>query len=547
MQDDTPLAALTRAMKARGFEYVGRQADNWLSFRGYIHSVGAECAAQVTVDPKGLELPRVRVALPAGAPEVLAHVGARGEVCYAAKGSLVLDVFDIAGQTLACIDRAAQVLELSLRGQMKQDLEDEFFAFWDGDLCFLDVYPGDPGALSVLFVSRDGVDFGVAFVSSDPARTRLKLKALGLHEQDALTAVAFKVGTVAKPKPLQSAWPPLTVAALLQWQGLLDPSAKRNIERRLLVACATGKPVALCVVESPLAQYAFWVSFESPPERPAVGRAAGARVRLYASKVHPMIVTRLDDEYVSQRNTPGRPTLAGKRIALVGCGTIGGFLADLLVKAGAGLNGGELWLIDPDILMPHNVGRHRLGLNYALLKKATGLKRELALGAPTANLRDFPVRAEEVDLSRVDLVINATGEETLGHYLTRKAADAGHFAPTLSVWVEGPGIAVRALLRDAPEAACTRCMSDGARKPLFPVVQGDMPVQLAGHGCESLYVPFPATVSIQAACLAAEMVADWAAGVSAPRLRTRITRSGFVQSAPDADIMRVKSCPACST
>ena len=80
-------------------------------------------------------------------------IGADGHVCYAARGSLVLDIFDIAGQTLACIDRAAEVLDLSLRGEMTKDLEDEFFAFWHGDICFLDVYPGDPGSLDVLFAS----------------------------------------------------------------------------------------------------------------------------------------------------------------------------------------------------------------------------------------------------------------------------------------------------------------------------------------------------------------------------------------------------------
>lgn len=64
-----------------------------------------------------------------------------------------------------------------------------------------------------------------------------------------------------------------------------------------------------------------------------------------------MISIRMDDKYVAERNVPEGPTLAGKRVALIGCGTIGGFLAELLVKAGAGLNDGDLALIDPDILL----------------------------------------------------------------------------------------------------------------------------------------------------------------------------------------------------
>lgn len=544
--DDTPLAALGRAMEARGFEYIGRAPDEWLEFRGTIAEAGAAHVACVAVDPSGQDLPRIRVELPQDAPDVLAQIGADGHVCYAAKGSLVLDIFDIAGQTLACLDRAAEVLGLSLRGEMNKDLEDEFFAFWKGDLCFLDIYPGDPGNLDVLLAGRGDRDSQIAFVTNDVARTRLKLEAMSLIEGELLAGAAFRVKTSAKPKPLQGAWPPPTVAPLLQWQGLLDPSARRNIERRLLVAYASGWRAALCVVDSPLTQYAFWVAFETA--NPAGRRsAADARVGLYASKAHPMIAVRMDDRYVTQRNIPGRPTLAGKKIALVGCGTIGGFLAELLLKAGAGLEHGELALVDPDILFPQNIGRHRLGLNRTLQYKAIGLKEELSTGTPTANIRALPVNVEEADLSPFDLIINATGEEALGHYLTRTFAQNGIFVPTLTIWVEGPGVAVRGLLRDKEECACTRCLSDPQRVPLYPVVNEAVPLELAGHGCESLYVPFPASVSVQAACLAAEMVTEWASGAPSPRLRTRVTRPEFTQAAPDPDAERLYTCPACGS
>lgn len=544
MNDETPLTKLTRAMKSRGYTYIGRDSDDWLAFNGVIVAAGAHHAAHVAVDPSGVELPRIRAELPLGTPSVLAHVGAGGQICYAAKGSIVLDIFDIAGQTLGCIDRATQVLDLSLRGEMDKDLEDEFFAFWDGDLCFLDIHSGDPGALDILLAGRSNAGASVVLVSNDAIRTRDKLQVMSLHEREILTGAAFRVSTSAKPKPSQGAWPPPTVAALLRWQGLLDPSAKRNIENRLMQAIAAKRKASLCVIDSPLTQYAFWVSFETAVQQTPRSRT-DARVRLYASKVHPMISIRMDDKYVAERNVPGSLTLAGKRIAVLGCGTIGGFLAELLVKAGAGLEDGDIALIDPDVLLPQNVGRHRLGINRALQHKANALKEELSIAAPTAKIRSLPVRAEEVDLNTFDLIINTTGEEALGHYLTRAATDTGRFVPTLSVWVEGPGVAVRALLRDSAQAACTRCLSDTHRTSLFPVVNETIPMELAGHGCESLYVPFPASVSVQAACLAIEMATSWVANQPGPRLRTRVTRYGFSQASRDGDPERQPTCAAC--
>jgi hypothetical protein len=538
------LQELSHALSARGFAYVGMTADGWPRFNGRLLAAGAEHATRVAVDLTGQELPRVYVDLPAGAPPVMAHVAANGFVCYAAKGSLVLDIFDIPGQALACLDRAAAVLDLALRGELQQDLEDEFFAFWGGELCLLDVDGTDQSPLTVLHFE----DAGLAFVTNNPERTQRKLEAMQLHGATEASVVAgIKVVSTAKPKPSQGVWPPRTVAELLRWQELLDPNARREMERQLLRACVRRKRMALCVVKTPRMQYAFWVPLAKDKKQSPAQALASAKPRLFAAKVYPMTAVRIDDEYVSQRNTPGRPTLAGKRVALIGCGTIGGFLAELLVKAGAGLDGGELLLVDHDTLMPQNVGRHRLGLNYALKNKATSLKTELSLGAPTANLRDLPVKVQEAELGTLDLLIDATGEEGLSSQLPRRFADADKFVPTLTTWVEGPGVAVRALLRDTHGQGCTRCMCKAHGEQLLPVVEGAMPDELAGHGCESLYVPFPATVSIQAACLAAGLVSDWLAGNPAPRLRTALTRRGFTKATEDTDVPRRANCPACSS
>lgn len=544
MEDETQLNKLTRAMLSRGFTYVGRNTESWLAFKGFIAAAETTLAANVAVDPSGMALPRIVVELPPGTPSVLAHVGANGQICYAAQGSVVLDIFDIAGQALGCLDRAQEILDLSLRGKMNQDLEDEFFAFWHGDLCFLDIYHGDPGVLDLIFASRGDAGMLVLFVTNDVARTQKKLQAMSLQERKMLKGAAFRISTYAKPKPSQGEWPPRTVAALLKWQGLLDPSSKRKIERRLLGSITSKRNKSLCVIDSPLTQYVFCTDFEVPDQGVSRSRQ-DSKVKLFASKVHPMTSIRMDDNYVAERNVPESPTLAGKRIALVGCGTIGGFLAELLVKAGAGLNGGDLALIDPDLLLPQNIGRHRLGLNRVLQLKSNALKEELSLAAPTAKLRSLAVKAEKADLNTFDFIINATGEEALGHYLTRAATDSGNFVPTLSVWVDGPGVAVRALLRDTEHAACSRCLSDSYRTTLYPVVNEPVPNELAGHGCESLYVPFPASVSVQAACLAIEMATSWVADRPSPRLRTRVTRLGFSQATPDGDPVRQPTCAAC--
>jgi molybdopterin/thiamine biosynthesis adenylyltransferase len=251
---------------------------------------------------------------------------------------------------------------------------------------------------------------------------------------------------------------------------------------------------------------------------------------------------RLDDKYLIERNIPGQATFSGKRIGLIGCGTIGGFLAEMLVKAGAGSGGGEIRLIDNDELMPQNLGRHRLGFNHLFEQKAHALADELKISMPSLNVLALTFDAKEADLKRLDLIIDATGEESLGHWLAKATS-----APLLHVWIEGAGVAVRSLLRLHSRQGCYRCLTDDNRHgALLSVLNGVAPV-FVGQGCEGLYVPFPASVSIQAAALGLDAALAWVGDQPWPSLSTRLTDQNFELATPSCSLLPRSGCPACSS
>lgn len=267
------------------------------------------------------------------------------------------------------------------------------------------------------------------------------------------------------------------------------------------------------------------------------------RDRTYGLEIMPMSVIRIDDRYLAERNIPNSKTLAGKNIAIVGCGTIGGYLSEMFVKAGAGISGGTLTLVDFDCLMPQNIGRHRLGFPELLSNKATAMVKELKRGAPGAEIRALPVDVRQAQLGDVDLLVDATGEESLGHWL----CGDDRSTPMLSVWIEGPGTAVRALLKVEDAGACYRCLWHSNKRGEFRSTAEHLPEILAGYGCEGLYVPFPASVSVIAASLGAEMALDWVNGVYSPSLRTRIIDRNYQLATPDCDPPRDRECPLCNS
>lgn len=537
------LPNLILELQSRGFTHLGRTPSRWLRFEGPLNTSEGVFDCDFSVDPSFFSLPVVQLKkLPATLGPVTPHLGVNGWLCYLAANTVVLDIFDPIGQTLRCLAEAERVLGCVLRGEMVDDLEEEFFVHWYSQLCLFDMQKLERGEVPAFCViSKTGARTPV--LTDDLERTVAKIDALQLH-QKRQRMLAYVVGSSAQPRPSQKAWPPETVADILSWQRELDKGCARKIQQRISEAHRLKLKDALIFITTPKLNYGFQVHFEQSILDDEKFKLARGTERLYSLRVTRLTAIRIDEKYIAQRNIPSLKTLAGLKIALIGCGTIGGYLADMLVKAGAGTGGGKLTLVDFELLMPQNVGRHRLGLPFSFKNKADGIATVLQNDAPGVSVRALEVDVRDAHLGDIDLLIDATGEEALGHWLTSNYVPS---TPMLSVWIEGPGAAVRGLMKTAGDGACYRCLSTYSRAGQFSTVQGEVPYVMAGHGCEGLYVPFPATVSIQAAALGAEMALAWANGKFSSSLRTKITDCAYTLATADCDPPRIKDCPACSS
>jgi ThiF family len=123
----------------------------------------------------------------------------------------------------------------------------------------------------------------------------------------------------------------------------------------------------------------------------------------------------------------GSGLLSRYRVAVVGCGAIGSFTADLLFRAGVR----RLTLRDPQILRPGNVVRHLAGNTYIGYLKVDAVRARLAeLGLPvdlvvtSTEAVATPRQASDL-LSEHVLVIDATGDERATALLLWAAADNG--------------------------------------------------------------------------------------------------------------------------
>lgn len=531
-----PLPELTAALQQRGFSYVGRGWNGWMEFTGELRLKAQSYRCKIAVTSDLDDFPRVWLTpAPIGRHELLPHLSAQGYLCYLASGSVVFDFFDPIRQTLACLDRAEQVLDDILAGKMFDDLAEEFLVHWGSTSCLLDVNENHPGMLNAYIFGQ------TTLVTDDETRTRAKLDALGCALPRARLS-AFRVFTSSEPTPLQRSWPPKTVHAFLHWQGKLDRQCRKQIEQRLMDMFRGAATRVLVLIASPAVQYG--VEIELKRQFVGMGRRSSGLKDLYRLPIRRISVYRIDDKYLAGRNLPGSKTLAGLRVGLVGCGTIGGYLAEMLTKAGAGTVGGQLTLVDKGSFEPGNLGRHRLGFDALLMNKAEAMRKELLRVAPGIKVVCFPGDVKEAKLAPLDLLIDATGEQGLTDWLTWAFSDK---VPFLTTWVEGAGTAVRALMRTKPEHACSRCVSQSPLASRYRVFNAPPEVVLKGHGCEGLYVPFSASASVQAAALAMEMVQSWLDGAETPTFRTRALAQDLKVHFNDCTPLRYEGCLACAT
>ena len=182
----------------------------------------------------------------------------------------------------------------------------------------------------------------------------------------------------------------------------------------------------------------------------------------------------------SPLGTEGQSLLQRGRVLIVGCGALGGTIADLLVRAGVGTDKGRITLLDPDTVQLSNLHRQLLfteeDARYTRLKVEAA--REALLQADqTANIEALPIRFDEHTLSMVaeyDVLVDAT-DNFPARFLMNHAA-VHYRKPFVTAGVTGASGQTMTILPG--ETACLECFLRRDEKPpddILPVL-GPLPL-----------------------------------------------------------------------
>lgn len=222
----------------------------------------------------------------------------------------------------------------------------------------------------------------------------------------------------------------------------------------------------------------------------------GNHVFSSSTKVELLSGQRVDPDWLHYRGEAGRNNeINSMTVAILGCGSLGSLVADVLARAGVS----DIILFDPEILSWDNIYRHLLGPNEVGINKAKGLKRYLASKYPSMRVKSYSTRWEDqyllqgADLfTNVDLIISLIGETSDNSelYLNHVARSSPEMPPILMGWTEVWGAAGHVLFVSGDDqGGCISC-KDANQSQFKRIFEFDNDDLFSLPACSQSFAPY---------------------------------------------------------
>lgn len=191
------------------------------------------------------------------------------------------------------------------------------------------------------------------------------------------------------------------------------------------------------------------------------------------------------------RGGDGNLTNIDKKVAVIGCGSVGSHLVQGLFDIGIQ----QVLLIDPDTLSFDNINRHVCGATNVGNKKADALRKQLRSHYPTSKIH---VCNEDIlkfltlypeGLNSYDLIIAAIGNTPVEQRLNEMQLNGAIIPPILNVWVEPYLAAGHALWIDSVNSVnINQLFYQGKYK--YQVLRDSNQYTKRELGCSTSFVPY---------------------------------------------------------
>ena len=414
------------------------------------------------------------------------------------------------------------------------ELEGEFANYWNSDE---DIYLLDKLEYNKTFttrfsekrslddiVSREYITINSSETNKqDPISAWINVRGINIEYLSDISITTHYI-MVNSSRLVGAQWPPNNLYDILKWLTHIDHNARNNVIQKIISDKTKRRIIFLEVKGQDCIAFYFELNLQAIDiNRHSSNKTrktsflhlasllGGNRSTLNFKRLN---VIQSDKSTLLSRNQfrPNVGNLSDKKIALIGCGTIGGYLADLLLRSGAGCGNKYFHLYDSDDFKPHNFARHALTVCEFGKNKATALGVRLRNTIHISkNIQgfsfQFPINKKV--LLNYDIVIDATGRPPVSKRLAAIVRELENNKRPILIHAfnDGNGRASKVLLDNG--SCCYACMVNNSETHKNNIDLRFKDIDSVAENrisCGTTYTPYDAAVSHMTAALAQEAI-----------------------------------------
>ena len=438
------------------------------------------------------------------------HVDPKGKICLFDHASMLFDVEHPEQILIDCYDQAIRILTMPLDSEVfQQEMTREFNAYWSTYAKWPMYWASKMPQLKYFTSSALCIDnHCVLAASTDDARFLLS-NYMRCAENSPETVIPCTIVSLRKGSC------PIRIRKDYKWAEVrkyvlnnTSASAKQGFKdflKKRLSGKKTYLFIFICPTDIGEIIWGFDMTFNA---------ARNETIEHCDSTIiTPVLVRRIDRDYLLLRSGGNTNNFDAKKILLLGCGSVGGFVAANLCQIGIG----TIDLLDKDDFSTENTYRHFLGFDSAFSSnpgKSEVLKARLEAMYPyveidSLNYQDRSVESYIQDTERLanyDLIISALGEPTINLEINRILSENKITVPFICCFNEPYGIGGHVIAVNIENSSCLRCLYtkvDNSELCSYraSLVAPDQNFKKNISGCSGAFVPYSTLDSQQTAII----------------------------------------------
>lgn len=243
---------------------------------------------------------------------------------------------------------------------------------------------------------------------------------------------------------------------------------------------------------------------------------------LSANKLSSWQLTPINIRVFNQENVVhrggGSTSLADKKVAVVGIGSVGSEIVHKLAAAGIR----HLHLIDNETYQIDNLYRHMLPQAYIDMSKSMGMAYQCHAQFPWSDARhsyeSLIKFSQNYPLDSYDLIVIAIGNPTHERFFKQYLLDNNINVTTLNCWLEGYGIGGHAVLDVSGTKGCLLCayvdLINGCRglQSNLNFIVANQNIMKSMAGCGNQFISYGAASSTQTAVMVSNLAIRYLEG-----------------------------------